>query len=230
MPARYIWRQLTPEQQQRLLTWRQDNRRPWHSPPHRPNFGHVTFLVHPLVTGMSRTLAFHQSEWIPSRLICSKLCASKARQVATWCILPNHYHLLLQSENILKLLHHLGRFHGRTSYQSNNEENKRGRQVFCRATERFLRSERHFFATLNYVHNNPVHHGMHDFGRNGHGAALQSIWMQQDESKPNAFGANTRCAITGRSGMIRRSRLGVPPSGGETHFRKVQDRVCRARF
>ena len=22
-----------------------------------------------------------------------------------------------------------------------------------------MRSERHFFATLNYVHNNPVHHG-----------------------------------------------------------------------
>src|ERR1039457_6995261 len=53
----------------------------------------------------------------------------------------------------------LGRFHGRTSYAWNGEEQTRGRQVFHRATERFMRSERHFFATVNYVNNNPVHHG-----------------------------------------------------------------------
>jgi putative transposase len=81
-----------------------------------------------------------------------------ARTVA-WCVLPNHYHALVEAPNILKLLHELGRLHGRTSYAWNGEENTRGRQVFHRATERFMRSERHFFATVNYVHNNPVHHG-----------------------------------------------------------------------
>jgi len=41
----------------------------------------------------------------------------------------------------------------------NGEEATRGRQVFHRATERAMRSERHFWATLNYVHHTPVHHG-----------------------------------------------------------------------
>ena len=35
----------------------------------------------------------------------------------------------------------------------------RGRQVWCKAAETAMKSEGHFFATLNYVLNNPVHHG-----------------------------------------------------------------------
>jgi putative transposase len=31
--------------------------------------------------------------------------------------------------------------------------------VFHRAAERAMRSERHFWATVNYVHHNPVYHG-----------------------------------------------------------------------
>jgi putative transposase len=156
--ARYIWRQLSPEQRERLLTWRQENQRPWHSPPHRPNFGHVSFLV-------SAACYMHRPHigFSPERMdvFAGELLAivqQHGGSVAAWCVLPNHYHLLLESANILKLLHPLGRFHGRTSHQWNGEEDTRGRQVFCKATERFMRSERHFFTTLNYVHNNPVHH------------------------------------------------------------------------
>jgi putative transposase len=31
--------------------------------------------------------------------------------------------------------------------------------VFFRAVERAMRSDRHFWATVNYIHHNPVHHG-----------------------------------------------------------------------
>ena len=41
----YRWRQLTPEQQAELLAWRQQRGHPWHSPPHRPNFGHLRFHI-----------------------------------------------------------------------------------------------------------------------------------------------------------------------------------------
>src|SRR5207249_1099884 len=41
----YMWRELTPTQQADLLAWRKDRRYPWHSPPHRPNYGHNHFLV-----------------------------------------------------------------------------------------------------------------------------------------------------------------------------------------
>jgi len=84
--------------------------------------------------------------------------AAYASQTFAWCVLPNHYHALVEVSGILGLLHELGRLHGKTSYSWNSEENARGRKVFFRAVERAMRSERHFWATLNYVHHNPVHH------------------------------------------------------------------------
>jgi hypothetical protein len=41
----YRWRQLTPKQSADLLAWRKERGHPWHSPPHRPNFGHLRFHV-----------------------------------------------------------------------------------------------------------------------------------------------------------------------------------------
>ena len=48
---------------------------------------------------------------------------------------------------------------GRLSFEWNGEEHTRGRQVWCGAAERYMRNDAHFWATMNYVHNNPVHHG-----------------------------------------------------------------------
>jgi putative transposase len=85
--------------------------------------------------------------------------AGHAGQMFAWCVLPNHYHALIEAPDIKQLLHQLGLFHGRTSHTWNGEENMRGRKVFFRAVERAMRSDRHYFATLNYVHHNPVRHG-----------------------------------------------------------------------
>lgn len=60
---------------------------------------------------------------------------------------------------ILDVLSELGRMHGRLSHAWNGEENSRGRQVWCGAAERYMRNDAHFWATINYVHHNPVHHG-----------------------------------------------------------------------
>jgi hypothetical protein len=43
--AGYLWRQLNQKQREELLEWRKARGYPWHSPPHRPNFGHLRFLV-----------------------------------------------------------------------------------------------------------------------------------------------------------------------------------------
>jgi putative transposase len=131
---------------------------PWHAPPHRPSFASNTFHI--------TAACYQHSPYIghtPERMDAfseSLLAACKpyAEKINAWCVLPNHYHLLLYTRDILSLLAELGRLHGRTSYTWNGEEQTRGRQVFHRAVEREMRSERHFFATLNYVHHNPVHH------------------------------------------------------------------------
>jgi REP-associated tyrosine transposase len=80
-------------------------------------------------------------------------------EVYGWCVLPNHYHLLIATPELPATLHALGKLHGRTAFEWNGEENARGRKVWYRCVERSMRNERHRWATLNYIHNNPVHHG-----------------------------------------------------------------------
>ncbi len=78
--------------------------------------------------------------------------------VFAWCVLPNHYHALIKAEHIETTLKGLGNLHGRTSYGWNGEEKTRGRKNWYNAVDRAIRSERHFWATMNYVHHQPVHH------------------------------------------------------------------------
>lgn len=85
--------------------------------------------------------------------------AAHASQTFAWCLLPNHYHALAEAPNIQGLLRLLGQLHGRTSHAWNGEDSARGRKVFFRVVDRAMRAERHFWATLNYVHHNPVRHG-----------------------------------------------------------------------
>ncbi len=80
-------------------------------------------------------------------------------QVVAWCVLPNHYHVLIETPIIAKALFELGQMHGRLSFVWNQEESSRGRKNFHGAVERTIRSNRHYMATLNYVHHNPVRHG-----------------------------------------------------------------------
>ena len=154
----YLWRQLTTKQQADLLAWRKDRRYPWHAPQHRPNFGHVHFLISAACYEHQPHIGLHPERLSQFTEAWLALLAKHTVRIPAWCVLPNHYHALVETPNVLELLWKLGRFHGRTSHTWNGEENSRGRQVFHRAAERFMRSERHFWATLNYVHHNPVHH------------------------------------------------------------------------
>jgi putative transposase len=87
------------------------------------------------------------------------LLTSHSTSVFAWNILPNHYHALVDTPSIKALLSNLGRLHGRTSFEWNGEDDQRGRQVWCNAAETCMKSEGHYYASLNYVLNNAVHHG-----------------------------------------------------------------------
>ena len=76
-----------------------------------------------------------------------------------WCVLPNHYHAVIRTANVLGTIKALGRLNGRSSFEWNAEDGTRGRKVWFRCIERNIRGERHRLATMNYVHNNAVHHG-----------------------------------------------------------------------
>jgi putative transposase len=80
--------------------------------------------------------------------------------LAAWCILPNHYHVLILAETSLnQITKALGQVHGRTSRQWNLEDRKPGRTCWYSASDRGIRNEDHYWAVVNYIHHNPVKHG-----------------------------------------------------------------------
>ena len=78
---------------------------------------------------------------------------------AAWWVLPNHYHLLVKTADLKSLVAAMAKLHGGTSFRWNNEETCRGRKVWHGVPDRAMRSDSHFWATINYIHHNPVKHG-----------------------------------------------------------------------
>ena len=153
---RYLWRQLNEKQREELLAWRKQRGYPWHSPP---NFGHLRFLI-----SAACFEHYHHIGHSPERMdhFSRDLLAvfeAHAGETFAWCVLPNHYHALVEAPDIKRLLHELGLLHGRISHAWNGDEQTRGRRVFFRVVERAMRSDRHYWVTLNYIHHNPVRHG-----------------------------------------------------------------------
>jgi putative transposase len=154
----YRWRQMPDDERRRVLEYRRRNSLPWHSPPHYCSETD-TYLItaacyeHKPVIGHSpdRLASFERELWEEAHKV--------AEVVFAWIILPNHYHLLVRSSDVKRLLASFGQLHGRTSYRWNGEEGRRGRKVWFNAAETGIKSDGHFFASLNYVLHNAVHHG-----------------------------------------------------------------------
>jgi putative transposase len=154
----YLWRKLNERQREELLEFRRSNARPWHSPLHRESQNGRYLLT---------AACFEHRHHIglnPKRLAdfleqLLKVLETGCEEIYAWCVLPNHYHVLVLTRKLPDLLHNIGKLHGRTAFEWNGEENERGRKVWFNCVETGMKSDRHFWATLNYVHHNPVHHG-----------------------------------------------------------------------
>jgi putative transposase len=158
----YDWRKMSDDERQQVLTKRRAQKLPWHSPPHLDFEGTHQYLIsascyeHAEIIGQSiNRMSECEGE---VRRVCDIFCLS----LYAWCILPNHYHVLVKTDGIRELRHALGQLHGRTSFQWNEQDDSRGRKVWHNCFERPMKSVRHFWATLNYIHHNPVHHGYVD--------------------------------------------------------------------
>jgi len=155
----YRWRKLTPAQQEETLANRKRLQRPWHSPKHS-KATNGTFLItatcfdHQPVIGYT---ADRMDEFTSELL---DVIAAHSLRIDAWVVLPNHYHALVWTTAISNLLRDLGRLHGRTSHQWNGEDLKRGRQVWFNFPDRSVSTEDQHFRSIQYVHHNPVKHGL----------------------------------------------------------------------
>jgi putative transposase len=154
----YQYRKLTPEEQQKLVEERLNQGHPPHQPPHLA-LDQTYYLLtaacyehhHHLHTAQRRQ---HILDHLFEQLI------KHGMAIHAWVILTNHYHLLVHVTQFKALGQIFSQVHGRSSFQWNQQENTRGRKIWYRYSDRVIRSERHYYTTLNYIHYNPVKHGL----------------------------------------------------------------------
>lgn len=77
----------------------------------------------------------------------------------TWAIMSNHYHFIAQSpeksDNLKDFMLHL---HSLSSTEFNREDNIPSRKIWYQFWDKLISFEKSYFARLNYVNRNPVHH------------------------------------------------------------------------
>jgi putative transposase len=151
----YNWRKCDDNTKVEIIKVRKQENLPWHSPPHFDGCGlyHLSAsnYEHKNIIGKDVERLNNFSELLLDFL--PSLATLKA-----WCVLPNHYHLLVEVEELKNVIRELGKLHGKTSFNWNKEDNSQGRKCWYRIADRKIRNADHYYATLNYIHNNPVKH------------------------------------------------------------------------
>jgi putative transposase len=158
----YDWRYLSEKDRKKVLKERKSEHRPWHAPPRFEYGDQRRFIVTAACYEHQRIIGTSSNRLSECEVALLDVCAEFCEEIFAWCVLHNHYHVLVDTERIREFQLGLGKFHGRMSHKWNGEDGQRGRKVWYRSFERPIESVGHFFASLNYIHHNPVKHGYVD--------------------------------------------------------------------
>ena len=105
---------------------------------------------------------FHSMERL--RVLQGELFAASEAygwRLQAWAVFSNHYHFIAHApSDATSLRQVLQRLHSATARAINRVDNTSGRQVWFQFWDSCLTYESSYFARLNYVHNNSVHHGL----------------------------------------------------------------------
>ncbi len=155
--AMYEYRRLNKEQRREIVEERRRQKLPRHEPAHRENLDNLYLISAACFEHASFLAESARRDEFEDKLL-TRLEALRDCEIFAWCVLPNHYHVLtrvpLPQFSVMSRKLHAG-----TATQWNREDGTSGRQVWYRYVERSIRSDRHFFASINYLHANPVKHG-----------------------------------------------------------------------
>src|SRR5207253_4119115 len=82
-------------------------------------------------------------------------------ELQAWALFPNHYHFLVTTPaDATPLRAMIAALHKQSASRVNQLDGARGRTVWYQYWDKHLTFERSYLARLNYVHENPVHHGL----------------------------------------------------------------------
>ena len=153
----YEYRKLTPEQRAELVEQRLAHGYPPNSPPHPLRDQSFYLLTVTCYQHVSHMRTQSRRRQVLDALF--EQFVTNGMETRAWVVLPNHYHLLAHVTAFSSLGGIFRLVHGPASRYWNQEDNRPGRRVWYRFTDRAIRSPRHCATTLNYIHYNPVKHG-----------------------------------------------------------------------
>lgn len=161
----YEYRRLTPEQKLQIVQQRKLLGFPPHEPPH-PVRDQIFYILTAACYEHRCHMKSEQRRQQILNLLFEKFI-NLGMEIRAWVVLPNHYHLLVKVNSGVQAsttkFDNLGQIfrsvHGVASRQWNLEDNVTKRKVWFRYADRAIRSEGHYYTTLNYIHYNSVKHG-----------------------------------------------------------------------
>jgi putative transposase len=155
----YDWRKFTTEEKRKVLQIRMDRSYPAHELPHFYD-GCSGFFTITGTNYLHQKIVGKSSERMTDFSIKLKDVVEETDfKIHAYCLLPNHYHLLIEGTGVERLRTSLGKLHGRSSFYWNAEDGARGRKVWYRVYDDLVHSQRHFYTSLNYIHYNPLKDG-----------------------------------------------------------------------
>ena len=136
----------------------QNSQRCWpHAPVHRVS-EHGTYIV--TAATLNKCHLFRGEErldLLESKLL--ELAEEYGWDLEAWAVFSNHYHFVGHSrEGSSSVNVFLSHLHTATAAEINQRDDQPGRQVWHNFWETRLSFEKSYFARLNYVHQNAVHH------------------------------------------------------------------------
>jgi len=153
----YDYRHMTPEQRLEIIELRRSRGFPIHKPPHIEQGTGWYFITAACYEHRAHFTSPDDLKALETRILGT--LADESVPCAGWVVLPNHYHALIHTQSLRDVGRTIGRVHGGTSRLANLRDQTPGRQVWYKFTDRKMRSERHYWATLHYIIRNPVKHG-----------------------------------------------------------------------
>jgi len=82
-------------------------------------------------------------------------------EIQAWAILANHYHFIAISNDIPEsLIDIIRKLHSKTAREVNRLDDVKERRIWYQYWDKCIRDEDSYHKRLNYVHHNPVIHGV----------------------------------------------------------------------
>jgi putative transposase len=157
----YENRKLTPKELQDIVHYRREHGYPLHAPPH-PFRDAGYYLITAAIFGHKPIMAALRRRSEFEILLIGGMKEIQADTIA-WVVLPNHYHILVDLDSLDSVSSGLKYLHGTTSRKWNIEDGLTGRRrVWYKFADRLIRNETQLRQTFNYIHFNPVKHGLID--------------------------------------------------------------------